>query len=122
ETNEQGETVIVISTLNPNGLESKDGVSEFRVRKSQLDSLATGSEIEELGERLRSGHADAERAALEEVDALLHRWASRPHAADAGPLANEEARESLRAALIDCLELDRTRPMASTVVWTLGKL
>lgn len=38
ETNEQGEVLIVISTLNPNGLESVDGRSEFRVRESQLNS------------------------------------------------------------------------------------
>lgn len=38
ETNEQGEVLIVISTLNPNGLESSDGTSEFRVRHSQVDS------------------------------------------------------------------------------------
>jgi hypothetical protein len=38
ESNEQGEALIVISTLNPNGLESSDGRSEFRVRQSQISS------------------------------------------------------------------------------------
>lgn len=38
ETDAPGETIIVISTLNPNGLESSDGKSEFRVRQSQSDS------------------------------------------------------------------------------------
>lgn len=38
ETNELGEMLIVISTLRPNGLESSDGRSEFRVRESQIDS------------------------------------------------------------------------------------
>ena len=34
----QGDALIVISTLRPNGLESSDGSSEFRVRQSQIDS------------------------------------------------------------------------------------
>ena len=38
ETNYQGDVLIVISTLNPNGLETSDGRSEFRVRPSQIES------------------------------------------------------------------------------------
>ena len=38
ETNDQGDALIVISTLNPNGLETSDGRSEFRVRPSQIES------------------------------------------------------------------------------------
>jgi len=36
ETDAHGTTVIVISTLSPDGLESSDGRSDFRVRQSQL--------------------------------------------------------------------------------------
>jgi hypothetical protein len=38
EKDTEGDALIVISTRNPNGLESSDGRSEFRVRKSQIDS------------------------------------------------------------------------------------
>jgi hypothetical protein len=38
EIDAQGEALIVISTLNPNGLETSDGRSEVRVRHSQVDS------------------------------------------------------------------------------------
>lgn len=37
ETDAQGDPVIVISTLQPYGLESSEGRSEFRVRPSQID-------------------------------------------------------------------------------------
>lgn len=36
ETDAQGAPVIVISTLQPDGLKSSEGRSEFRVRKSQI--------------------------------------------------------------------------------------
>jgi hypothetical protein len=38
ETDAQGDALIVISTRNPNGLETSDGRCEFRVRQSQIDS------------------------------------------------------------------------------------
>jgi hypothetical protein len=37
ETDAQGDALIVISTLNSNGLETSDGRCEFRVRKSQIE-------------------------------------------------------------------------------------
>jgi hypothetical protein len=36
ETDDDGAAVVVISTISPDGLESSDGRSEFRVRESQL--------------------------------------------------------------------------------------
>lgn len=38
ELDAQDDALIVVSTLCPNGLESTDGKSEFRVRQSQIDS------------------------------------------------------------------------------------
>ncbi len=37
-TDAHGDALIVISTLNPHGLETADGRWEFRVRQSQIDS------------------------------------------------------------------------------------
>jgi len=36
ETDAQGNAVVVISTLSPDGLKSSDGRSEFRARQSQI--------------------------------------------------------------------------------------